>query len=94
MLNGKNQSTSPPHPIEEELNEYLKEKNLSQKCVCFSAEKLGDESNLDLAYKIFNLEKIEMTYFEILNSLNVLEKTIKHKKSKKKRIIKNFSNHN
>lgn len=79
-----------PHPIENELNEYLEEKNLSEKCVCFSAQKLGEQNNKELAYRIFNLEEIEINYFEILHSLKELEIKIKNQKSNKKELAKNF----
>ncbi|MFN4212751.1 MAG: CRISPR-associated endonuclease Cas2 [Microgenomates group bacterium] len=63
-----------PHPITKEINEYLINKNLYPRCVCFEAKKLGEEDDRELAYRIFRLKKIDEKYRSILKKINYLKK--------------------
>lgn len=81
-----------PFPIEKEINQYLKEKNLYPKAICFTAKKLGDEDDRDLAYKIFRLDKIRRSYREILKKLNEIEKGFREKIVNKQEMFKKVKN--
>lgn len=69
-----------PHPVTAEINEYLKEKNLYPKCVCFEAIKLGEEDDKKIAYRLFNLGALNEDYFLLLKKLEDLEKKWEKKK--------------
>jgi phenylacetic acid degradation operon negative regulatory protein len=73
-----------PHPITTEINEYLKVKNLYPRCVCFEARKLGEESDEQIAFKIFNLSNLAKKYFCLLKRLKNLRTDFE-----KKKLIKN-----
>lgn len=62
-----------PFPVDKEINQYLKEKKLYSKAICFTAKKLGEEDDAQLAYHIFHLERLRKKYLEILKKIHQLK---------------------
>lgn len=75
-----------PHPITKEINEYLINKGLYPRCVCFEAKKLGEEDDKKIAYRLFRLKKLDEKYRHLLKKIAYLKKN--YKKIKKKELEK------
>ena len=76
-----------PHPLVDEVNEYLKTNHLFPKVVCLEAKTIGVKNNQGFAWIVFNLKKIKERYSLVSASLQKAIDDFKKKKIKKKRFI-------
>ncbi|GAB4219504.1 MAG: hypothetical protein Fur009_6010 [Candidatus Microgenomates bacterium] len=79
-----------PHPITNEINEYLKSNNLFPKVICLEARTIGVENQKGFAWIIFNLKNLQKRYLTLINLLNHAIKDHKEKKLKKKEFLKSL----
>jgi len=76
-----------PHPLVDEVNEYLKTNNLFPKVVCLEAKTIGVKNNQGFAWIVFNLKRLKEKYSLVNSSLKLLFDDFKKKKIKKKKFI-------
>lgn len=79
-----------PHPLVDEVNEYLKSNNLFPKVICLEAKTIGVENNRGFAWIIFNLKNLNRKYLNLINLLNHLISDYKKKKIKRKDFLTKF----
>ncbi|MCX7955598.1 MAG: CRISPR-associated endonuclease Cas2 [Patescibacteria group bacterium] len=79
-----------PHPIIDEINEYLKTKNLFPKVICLEAKTIGVKNHRGFAWIIYNLKSLNEKYLKLINLLNLYLKDFKSKKINKKEFLKEF----
>lgn len=77
-----------PHPITDEINEYLKSNNLFPKVICLEAKTIGVDNHQGFAWIIFNLKTLNKKYLNLINLLNQIVRDYKNKKIKKKDFLK------
>jgi phenylacetic acid degradation operon negative regulatory protein len=76
-----------PHPLVEEVNEYLKTNHLFPKVICLEAKTVGVKNNQGFAWIVFDLKKLKEKYLLVKNSLKLVIDDFKKKKIKKKDFI-------
>ncbi|MGB9883026.1 MAG: CRISPR-associated endonuclease Cas2 [Microgenomates group bacterium] len=81
-----------PHPLTDEINEYLKSSNLFPKVICLEARTIGVENQRGFAWIIFNLKDLNRKYLNLINLLNHLLNDFKNRKIKKKDFLKEMQN--
>jgi len=77
-----------PHPLVDEVNEYLKMNHLFPKVICLEAKTIGVKNNQGFAWIVFNLKRLKEKYLLVNSSLKLLIDDFKKKKIKKKKFIK------
>jgi len=76
-----------PHPLVDEVNEYLKTNHLFPKVICLEARTVGVKNSQGFAWIVFNLKKLKEKYLLVNSSLKVFTDDFKKKKIKKKDFI-------
>ena len=76
-----------PHPLVDEVNEYLKTNHLFPKVICLEAKTVGVKNSQGFAWIVFNLKKLKEKYLLVNSSLKVFTDDFKKKKIKKKDFI-------
>ena len=68
-----------PHPIAEEMNEFLEEKNLIPRCICFEAKQPNVFSSTDFTENLFNLDVLKFSYNKLNNAVLLIMTDYKDK---------------
>ncbi len=77
-----------PHPVTEEINEFLKEKKLYPQCICLEAKKIGEEDNEILAEKVFKVSNLIKQYRKLSSEVKFTLKKINKEKINNQDIFK------
>lgn len=80
-----------PHPINNEINEYLKSNNFFPKVVCLEAKTIGIKNHKGFAWIVYNLKLLNQKYLKLINLLDLLLRDFRNKKIKKKDFFNKFS---
>jgi len=76
-----------PHPLADEINEYLKTKNLFPKVICLEAKTIGVKNHQGFAWIVFKLKSLKDRYLLVYNSLKLVLEGFKKKKIGEKKFI-------
>jgi len=76
-----------PHPLVDEVNEYLKTHNLFPKVTSLEAKTIGVKNNQGFAWIVFQLKKLKDKYLLVNNSLKILIDDLKKRKIKKEDFV-------